>query len=68
MDAFPGYTMFDNTHKVLCVIQVVEDAQAGSVATNSVMKHYAGTQEDSFKIEESGNDSTTKTGEDYQAE
>lgn len=28
MDAFPGYTYFDNTKKVLCVIQVVEQADA----------------------------------------
>jgi hypothetical protein len=26
MDAFPGYTYFDKTKKVLCVIQVVEDS------------------------------------------
>lgn len=28
MDAFPGYTYFDKTKKVLCVIQVIEDVGA----------------------------------------
>ena len=39
MDAFPGYTMFDNTKKVLCVMQVVEDAVAGNATKASVMGH-----------------------------
>ena len=39
MDAFPGYTMFDNTKKVLCVMQVVEDAIAGNATKASVMGH-----------------------------
>ena len=39
MDAFPGYTMFDRTKKVLCVIQVVEDATAGNETRKSVMGH-----------------------------
>ena len=58
MDAFPGYTMFDNTKKVLCVIQVVEDAKAGNDTRKSVMGHPAG-----FKIDETNNDSTAKEGE-----
>ena len=53
MDAFPGYTMFDRTKKVLCVIQVVEDATAGSEARKSVMPHKTG-----FTMDESKNDST----------
>lgn len=40
MDAFPGYTMFDNTKKVLCVMQVVEDAVAGSETKKSVMANH----------------------------
>ena len=51
MDAFPGYTMFDRTKKVLCVIQVVEDATAGNETRKSVMTHK--TDE---VIEESKND------------
>ena len=52
MDAFPGYTMFDNTRKVLCVIQVVEDAESALVDGKSVMLH-----DDDTKIEESEEDS-----------
>lgn len=39
MDAFPGYTMFDKTKKVLCVMQVVEDGEADEEKRVSVMKH-----------------------------
>lgn len=67
MDAFPGYTYFDRSKKVLCVIQTIEDATAGNESRKSVMGHEAG-----FEIEESvgydpdtkkGNDSTTVKGE-----
>lgn len=58
MDAFPGYTMFDKTKKVLCVIQIVEDSKAGSDTEKSVMTHPTG-----FDIEESSNDSTEANGE-----
>lgn len=37
MDAFPGYTYFDKTKQVLCVIQVVEDSQSAASTSNSVM-------------------------------
>lgn len=37
MDAMPGYTYFDSKKKVLCVIQVVEDAEAADVNWSSVM-------------------------------
>jgi len=37
MDAFPGYTYFDKTKQVLCVIQVVEDSMAASAEGHSVM-------------------------------
>lgn len=47
MDAFPGYTMFDRKKKVLCVMQVVEDAVAGNDVRKSVMGHETG-----FDIEE----------------
>ena len=59
MDAFPGYTMFDRTKKVLCVMQAIEDATAGSEVRNSVMGHTAG-----FEMPESVDDSTpTQKGE-----
>ena len=37
MDAFPGYTYFDKTKEVLCVIQVVEDSKAATSEGHSVM-------------------------------
>jgi hypothetical protein len=58
MDAFPGYTTFDRTRKVLMVMQIVEDATAGSETINSVMGHPAG-----FEIEITENDSTEESGE-----
>ena len=58
MDAFPGYTMFDRTKKVLCVIQIVEDATAGTETRKSVMGHPTG-----FDIEESEDDSNVESGE-----
>jgi len=70
MDAFPGYTYFDRTKKVLCVIQVVEETNAADIVRKSVMPHPAG-----FEIAESvhaldttvaglpGSDSTTEKGE-----
>ena len=42
MDAFPGYTLFDHSKKVLCVIQVVEDAKAGNATNSTVMGHEDG--------------------------
>ena len=53
MDAFPGYTLFDKTKKVLCVMQVVEDATAGNATGKSVMEH-----ENEEAIEEAQTDST----------
>ena len=37
MDAFPGYTYFDNTKKVLCVIQVIDESIAAGADAASVM-------------------------------
>ena len=39
MDAFPGYTYFDPTKKVLMVMQIVEDAKASAAGKKSVMAH-----------------------------
>ena len=38
MDAFPGYTYFDKTKQVLCVIQVVEDSKSATSTGHSVMR------------------------------
>lgn len=39
MDAFPGYTMFDKSKKVLCVIQIVDETAAEKALGKSVMAH-----------------------------
>lgn len=39
MDAFPGYTMFDKSKKVLCVIQIVDETAAEKAQGKSVMLH-----------------------------
>ena len=39
MDAFPGYTYFNKTRKVLMVMQVVSDTEAATKDIESVMKH-----------------------------
>lgn len=41
MDALPGYTLFDNTKKVLCVIQVIDENNANAADIESVMAHDA---------------------------
>ncbi len=43
MDAFPGYTYFNKTRKVLCVIQVV-DAAGETADIQSVMRHGNGVK------------------------
>lgn len=54
MDCFPGYTYFNPTRKVLCAMQVVEDAMAGAKNVSTVFPH-----EDDEKITESEQDSVT---------
>ena len=41
MDAFPGYTYFDNTKKVLCAIQIVDDKTTKTSTRDSVFSHKA---------------------------
>ena len=42
MDAFPGYTMFDKTKKVMCVIQIVgDDEAAGTEAVDHEHKSFS---------------------------
>ena len=47
MDAFPGYTYFDPTKKVLMVMQIVEDTKASLAGKKSVMAHTAEEKDDS---------------------
>ena len=42
MDAMPGYTVFDTTKQVLCVMQIVDDAAAKTSAAKTVMGHTEG--------------------------
>ena len=60
MDAMPGYTYFDKKHKVLCVIQVVNDPEDSEKETNTVMKHEA-----EISIPQTGYDSVKTDGEPY---
>ena len=53
MDAFPGTTYFDPTKKVLCVIQIIEDAEGSEAEYKTVMKH-----KDDEEIETAFGDST----------
>lgn len=60
MDAFPGYTYFDRTKKVLCAIQVVDDATEVTETAKTIFPHPTG-----FNIDESTTDSVdgTHTGD-----
>ena len=51
MDAFPGYTYFDKSKKVLCVIQVIEDAEGTTDVMKSVMP--AGADENDADLNDS---------------
>ena len=69
MDAFPGYTLFDSTKKVLCVLQVINpDDEELSIGT-TVMGHsddedFTEESEESTETEESTDtDTSTNTEE-----
>lgn len=65
MDAFPGYTAFDNTKKVLCCIQVVNDTDTSSEEVQSVMAHSDGEKTDSDSVPTDSEKYTFKnTGEE----
>lgn len=52
MDAFPGYTYFNRTNKVLCAIQIVDDATEAKYEAKPLFPHPTG-----FNIDESIADS-----------
>ena len=64
MDAFPGYTYFDKTKKVLCVLQIAGDVAASAAADktygepvmphNSAIEHADPTDNDSVAGNDSG--------------
>ena len=63
MDAMPGYTYFDNTKKVLCVIQIIEDNNADENKWSTVMGH--DDSEDFFTKDGGATDSVSKNGTYY---
>lgn len=46
MDAFPGYTMFDRTKKVLCVMQVIDESAEDIADNHTVMPNIVGDLKD----------------------
>lgn len=64
MDAFPGYTYFDKTKKVLCVLQIAGDVEAAAAGTtdygqpvmphNSAVEHTDPLDNDSVAGNDSG--------------
>lgn len=48
MDAMPGYTMFNPTRKVLCAIQIIEDATS---ATDALATVFPVNDEDNFELD-----------------
>ncbi len=62
MDAFPGYTFFDKTKQILCVMQVVEDAEGSTTNWKSVMPH-----EDDEVIDINGDGKNDNDGESTDA-
>lgn len=59
------YTYFDTTRKVLCVIQVVEDASGSTVTRNSVMGHTSGEEFKPYTDEELAGDETLESKNEY---
>ncbi len=56
MDAFPGYTYFDQDKEVLCVMQVIDESIDDTADIDSVMKHDA-TKETQIDVDLTDNNS-----------
>lgn len=52
MDALPGYTYFDKSREVLCVIQVVEDQTEATKQKNPVMPHNVSLEHDKKEVDD----------------
>ena len=52
MDALPGYTYFDKSREVLCVIQVIEDQTNADKVINPVMPHNTTLEHEIDEIED----------------
>lgn len=60
MDAFPGYTYFDQDKEVLCVMQVIDESIDDTADIDSVMRHKSNeTQIDVDLTDNSTNDAST---------
>lgn len=53
MDALPGYTYFDKSREVLCVIQVIEDQTNADKIVNPVMPHNTDLEHKKDEIDDS---------------
>ena len=66
MDALPGYTYFDKTREVLCVIQVIEDQSNADKEINPVMPHNTTLEHKKDEIDDARyigyGDGTSSTG------
>lgn len=66
MDAFPGYTYFDKTRQVMCVIQTLDDAGTTDGATaatvNPVMPHTSAVEHPEVMANDSQTDQTLNNG------
>lgn len=60
MDAFPGYTYFDKTKKVLCAIQIVDDKKNNAKGRKTIFPHKTGVT-----LEASMNDSSPDIYDEY---
>lgn len=66
MDAFPGYTYFDKTKQVLCVIQILDDSSDTETVSHSVMLHESDAVDDGLfedQVDSNKEGTTTDTGE-----
>ena len=56
MDAFPGYTYFDKTKEVLCVMQVIDEDIDDTANIDSVMRHSSNETEIDVDLSDSSNE------------
>ncbi len=52
MDALPGYTYFDKSREVLCVIQVIEDQTNADKVINPVMPHNENLEHNADEVDD----------------
>lgn len=52
MDALPGYTYFDKSREVLCVIQVIEDQTNADKVINPVMPHNKNLEHNADEVDD----------------